>query len=60
MNGSIAFINVPASQLKYKASVTALRSRRLEVLCVMVVMEGGFLLVEAVDHKNHMTASRPT
>lgn len=54
MNGSIAFIHVPAAQLKYQASVTALRSRAVEVLCVMVMMEGGFLIVKVVDHKNYM------
>lgn len=52
MNGTTAFIHVPAAQLNYQPSVSALKSRALEVLCVMVLMEGGFCAVE-VDHKNY-------
>lgn len=55
MNGTTAFICVPAAQLNYQASISALKSRALEVLCVMeVLMEGGFCAVEEVDHKNYM------
>lgn len=49
MNGTIAFICVPAAQLNYQASVSALTSAALEVL-----MEGAFCAVEEVDHKNYM------
>lgn len=54
MNGTIAFIGVPAAQLNYQASVSALRSAALEVLCVMALMEGAFCAVEEVDHKSYM------
>lgn len=39
MNGPLAFIRALAAQLNHQASVSALKSRALEVLCVMVLME---------------------